>query len=181
MSSDLAVLESVQSSNIPSAQKSRLMKWYERATGHVMSRVVEPRKHIEAGGHAIRKGGEGVIVGALAGLVHAEIGLDQHIKGKAAPLDAGAGIALLAASAWMGNTDVHHDLSNAGGNLVAIYGFRKTHDWAAAKKESKGEIPGSKKAPPAGAPGAPGTPPVHGEGGGGSFFDDPIVRAARGL
>lgn len=174
MSTDLAVLESVQSSNIPARDKSKLMRWYERATGHVMSRVVEPRKHIEAGGHSLRKGGEGVLVGAVAGLTHAEIGLDKTIKGRSVPLDAAAGVAALAAGAWMGNTDVHHDLSNAGGQLVAIYAFRKTHDWAAAKKEAKGEIPASKLAP------GPATPPAHGEGGG-SFFDDPIVRAARGL
>jgi hypothetical protein len=149
--------------------KSAIRKWYEQMVPS--SRHMERAKHhLTVTGEAIRGGGEGLIIGAALGAVHASLptGLDIKVPmgtGKAALLPADAVLAALAlvGSAAMGPNDaVGTDLRNSG---IAA-------DFIAAKRAATGKAGFSQLA-------------AHGEDGSSWSADagaeDPIVAAARRL
>jgi hypothetical protein len=159
--------------------KSAIRKWYEQMVPS--SRHMERAKHhLTVTGEAIRGGGEGLIIGAALGAVHASLptGLDIKVPmgtGKAALLPADAVLAALAlvGSAAMGPNDaVGTDLRNSGIAAASVFSFRKTADFIAAKRAATGKAGFSQLA-------------AHGEDGSSWSADagaeDPIVAAARRL
>jgi hypothetical protein len=185
---------------------SALRTWYERISGG--GALARTKKHVEASAHAIRAGGEAVVVGAALGAIdsHLKGGLDIAVGGTAAttpaaqqagaaattgktpmhiPLDAVvAGVGILGGVA-MAHEDFGGDLRNAGAAAAAVFSFRKTRDYTAAQMRMAGQTPGYQtnmgfqKSIGVGT-----TPPAaattHGEFAGDPNAD-PILLAARNL
>ena len=164
---------------LPPAQKSAIRRWYDQVKdGGAGSALARAKMHASAGGHAIRAGGEGLIIGAALGAAHAELPHGLDFNGKI-PIDAAFGATALAASIALAGEETHHDLRNAGATAVGIFSFRKVHDFVAAKKAAKGDVPGS-VAKKAGAATDKAKAAVHGEDDA-DYGEDPIVAAARFL
>ena len=174
MASSEMVLESIESSNMPSREKSMVRRMFDKmgGMGRVGSRAHATMHHTA---HTVRHGGESLITGAVLAAVHVEgsTGLDV----KKVPVDLAIGIISLGSSAVMSD-ETSQDLRNVGGTALGIYTFRKVADMLAAKKIAAGAVPGGTK------PGAK----VHGDFdaiSSGSFGadagEDPIVAAAKSL
>jgi hypothetical protein len=153
-----------------SSEKSPLRKWYESLTGETTSgssqKMVQVRAHLIEGGQTIRAVGEAGIVGGLLGAAHAELKNGLDIRGKY-PLDAiAAGVSAAGAIALAGHeTGLATEARNVATSSMAIFSFRKTHDWMNAKKGG-GKATFSK---------------MHGDGDMGAEDEDPIVAAAKNL
>ena len=183
MASELAVLEAVRESNIPVSQKRNLIRFYADKLHHGGGSVLARAKHhVMGGAHVLRQGGESAIVGgALAGLaVHLPTGLDAQVgsTGKTVPVDAVVAAAGLAGAVFWAHEPMADDLRNAGSAALAIFSYRKTHDFLAARLAAKGQVPGS--AVSAQASGASAAPVAAANGDYG-FGEDPIVAIARRL
>lgn len=174
-------LVTIAQSNLPAtAKKSALMRAWEGIKGGGIKRVESSA--VEAG-HAVRAGGESLLVGGVLGLVHASKGLDNVVD--EAPLDGiigGLGIlgAILIPS-------VGPDLRQIGATSLGILSFRKVHDWAHEKNVAKGEAIGAKIEKPKQL--TKGAAKVAGEQSEGQFDlqqgdfmgEDPIVELAKSL
>jgi len=182
MSSDLAVL--AQRSDTGPGAKSMLRKFYEKVTATTAS----AKTHALATGHAVRQGGEALVVGGALGALHAELATGLDVK--KVPIDAAVAAGAMVAGIAFANEDVSKDLLNAGSAAAAVYAFRKSHDWMAQKKLSQGQIPGSTaakassgKATMKGESWANGGYNNPGYVAGGAFGadtdEDPIIQAAR--
>jgi hypothetical protein len=155
-------LRAVESSNLPASQKSAFARWYDSSVGKYSGGMARAKKHVVGTGAAVRKGGEGLIVGAVLGAASAHLkgGLDMKLTATSAttiPLDAAGGALLLGASILWAHEEVAPDLANAGANAWAVFGFRKTEEYMNKAK---------------------GGATVTGEG---DFGEDPIIRLARRL
>lgn len=126
-------LARVHSSNMPHSEKSGIRRFVEMATGN--GKIT--KGHAVSAGHALRSSGEALVVGGVAGAVDAMYGLDY----KKVPMDLVAGAALTAVSVVIGDVDGHHDLRNAGADLLAIGAFRQGGKFAAAKMKEHGKKP----------------------------------------
>lgn len=151
-------------SHSSSGGKSAIRKMYESimpGSAHMQ----RARMHLTAGGEAIRGGGEGVITGAALGAAHAMLptGLDMSIPGTSmkGPVDAALAAAALAGSAVLAGEDFSTDLRNVGISSAAVFGFRKTNEFVAAKRLAAHKPAFTQMT-------------AHGE-------EDPIIRAARAL
>lgn len=170
---------------------SSLRDWYNRVSGsHHMARA---KHHAMATGHALRQGGEGIIVGGVLGAMHSELptGLDY----KKVPVDAAIGVIGLMGGVAMAHEEIGADLRNAGAAAVSVFGFRKAYELMAEKRRQRGALPGGALGPAKPAPGTPAAAAIKGEFGGyghanmgyggyGGFGDeqgaeDPIIAAAR--
>lgn len=133
----------LESSNLPASQKSAIRRMYEKIGGSsAMGRV---RSHAMATGHAVRQGGESLVVGGILGYAHQELkgGLDIDIQGKVkVPLDGVVAVAGLGASVFMAGEEIAPDLRNAGAAAAAILAFRKTSEFVAKKKGQPARIAG---------------------------------------
>ena len=132
-------LRSIESSNLPSGQKSAIRRFLEHNVGS-MRAVGSIRGHAVHTAHALRAGGESVLAGALAGLAHASLkhGLDTDAKGQV-PLDGIVGGLLLLGAGYAGGfTDGAHDMRNFGSTLLGIATFRNSFKWVAARRKAKG-------------------------------------------
>jgi hypothetical protein len=182
MAGEMAVLNAVEGSNIPSRQKSLIRRYYENALGHGGRGLGRVKAHAMGAAHVLRQGGESVVVGAALGALHVELptGLDVHIgSSPAIPADAVLGVVGLAGAVLLAHEEVSSDLRNAGSAAATVFAFRKTHDFLAARAASKGVTPGSvvaatSSASTAGATAA--TAAAHGD-----FGEDPITQLARSL
>jgi hypothetical protein len=171
MGSDLVT---ISQSNLPAeAKKSALMRAWSGIKGGGIKRVESSA--VEAG-HAVRAGGESLLVGGILGLVHASRGLDVDDT----PIDGVVGgLGLLGGILF---PSVGPDLRQIGATSLGILSFRKVHDWAHAKNVAKGEAIGT----PIGKAGATskkklaqvaGEHEVMSDGMG----EDPIVELAKSL
>lgn len=175
---DMISMRSLANSNLPSTQKSAIRRFLDRNVPSLrgMGSIQGHAKHTA---HALRAGGESVIVGGLAGLAHATLkhGLDADAKGHV-PIDGITGLVLLAGAGYAGGfTESAHDLRNAGSTLLGISVFRKSAEWVAAKRRAKGLPVGGKIA------GEFGDEVVDGvyESGMGAEDEDEIVATAKRL
>lgn len=155
MSNDIPAgitFQSLANSGMPPAQKSAVMKWYDRtlaAGGNTeQSKLALAKLHVKAAGEGLRSGGESLLVGGILGAVHAQLpgGLDF----KKIPIDAVAGVLGIAAGAVGAQMEVGKDLQNAGSAALAVFAFRKTNDLIV---EAKLRAVGF-KVPVGGSPGA---------------------------
>lgn len=133
----------LESSNLPATQKSAIRRMYERVGGSAsMGRV---RSHAAATGHAIRQGGESLLVGGLLGAAAVELkgGLDVDIQGKVKiPIDGVVALAGIAGSVIMAGEEFAPDLRNAGSAAASILAFRKTAEYMAKRKGGAAKING---------------------------------------
>jgi hypothetical protein len=170
MPSSAMVLDSIESSNMPSRDKSMVRRMFEKMGG--LSRVgSRTHAHVSHAAHTVRQGGESILTGGVLAAIHVEspTGLDV----RKVPVDLAVGLAGLVSGVALAD-DASQDLRNVGSTALGIYTFRKVGDMLAAKKIAAGGVPGGSKT------GAK----VHGD------FDairdsdmgeDPIVEAAKRL
>lgn len=165
---ELALYDSVLSSNMPATQKSEMRKWFERMTGDALATVRPSAAQLHGGLSSFRQGTESLATGIALGALNAsEIGLDP----KGVPVDLTLGIAGLAGSALAAKSDMSPDARNIGSTSLGIYGFRMTTKLMAEKRLATGKaLPKHLSY----------TASVHGEGAA-SVADDPIIRAADAL
>jgi hypothetical protein len=144
MASDLAMYNAVESSNISPSEKSELRKFLERTTG--ISKLGRRAKgHLMETGHALRQGGESILVGGILGAVHAEAKTGLDVKG--VPADAVVGVVGMLGGVAMANEGIGPEFRNAGATGLSIFTFRKTYDFLAEKKIAKGQQPGGQFGP----------------------------------
>lgn len=165
---DLALYDSVLSSNMPAAEKSQMRKWFERMTGESLSTIRPSAAQLHGGLSSFRQGTESLATGIALGALNAsDVGLDP----KGVPVDLTLGLAGLIGSALAAKSDMSPDARNIGGTSMGIYGFRMTTKLMAEKRLATGKaLPKHLSY----------TASVHGEGAA-SVTDDPIVRAADEL
>jgi len=151
------------------ANMSPIRSLYERMkSGSAVAQLAKAKA--VAAGHGLRAGGESLLVGGMLAAAHTQLptGLDY----KKVPIDAVAGVLALVAGAATSPEEFSKDLQNTGAAALAIFSFRKTHDFIAAKMKEKGKKPGSQ---------------IAGEIEGLSHYngdfgeEDPIIAAARFL
>ena len=141
---DLSI-RAVENSNLPIAQKSALRRMLDRG----LRGVGDIKGHATAGGHAVRAGAEGAIVGGLLGLAHASLphGLDADAKGEI-PMDAIGGAMLLAAATFMGghaeSAPFAEDARNAGATMLGVASFRHSYAYIAARRAKANKSVGGK-------------------------------------
>ncbi len=146
-------LATLAQSNIPIERKTGIMRLYERATGILPSSAasLSVSPPVREAFHVVRQGGEALVTGGALGLLHANLknGLDRF--GPKLPIDGLAAAIGLIGSVFLANdvTGIGTDMRNIGSDALAIFIFRKTHDWQSEKT------------------------PIHGES------EDPIVVAAK--
>lgn len=165
-SAELA-LSHVESSNLPTREKSAIRKWYESAVARHGSTIGRAKGHVRASGHAARQGAESAATGAALGAAHVYLknGLDI---GKV-PADAALGVAGLAASVWLAQDGMSDDLRNVGSAALTVFAFRKTFKMLGEKRAQTGKAVGGLL--------GPGIVRVQGEADYGA--EDPIVALAR--
>lgn len=164
----MSAFDAIESSNIPSRQKSTLRRWADSVRGGGMASF---KTHAGSVAHGVRQGGTALVVGAGLGYVKAvrPDGLDVRVQGKDVPLDGLGGALAIAASVATAGEEYSTDLRNLGSDAIAICAFRKTDDFVLARRAA-----GAPAAPV--APAAAATPAVAGD-----YGEDPIVAAARAL
>lgn len=111
------------------------------------------KKHAKATGAVLRASGEGVVIGAVLGIINAsrEDGLDIRIPGTTkfgAPIDGMASLAFGLAAIASAQEDYAVDFVNASGQAACLYSFRKVSDMVTAINAGKSGItPGGGAAP----------------------------------
>jgi len=127
--------QSIANSNLPVAEKTQMMRAYERITGKDMPTAIAQKFHMLKGAgletlETVRAYGEGGIAGAALGLAHSQYGLDQKYRGHVVPVDlVASGAAALGAIglAAMGNP-LATEARNIGTGCVSVFSFRKIQD-----------------------------------------------------
>lgn len=169
--SDLALYDSVLSSNMAGEHKSALRKWFEAATN-----LPEPIRPSMAQVHsvmsALRQGGESALIGIAFGA--AEVELPGGLDPMGVPIDAVAAGLLLGGSIVGAKSDMAPTARNAGSVSLGIFSARMTKKLLIEKRLAKGQ-----------------SLPKHLQYGSSAFngdaparvdvSNDPIVRAAEGL
>jgi len=129
----MSTLAAVHSSNLSYGQKSAIRRMYERLSGS--GGLARAKSHVAATGHAVRQGGESLIVGGALGALHQQQGLDMNIKGKVTvPVDGVVGAVGLIGGVAMAHEEFGADLRNMGAAAAAVFAFRKTAEFVARKK-----------------------------------------------
>lgn len=165
---ELALYDSVLSSNMPAAEKTQLRKWFDRMTGESLSTIRPSAAQLHGGLSSFRQGTESLATGIALGYLNAsDIGLDP----KGVPVDGVLGFAGLVGSALAAHSDMSPDARNIGGVATGIFGFRMTTKLLAEKRLASGRALPKHLAY---------TASIHGENGG-VTSDDPIVKAADAL
>lgn len=167
--------------------------WWDKHMGGGGT-VHAAKKHIEGGAHAVRAGGEAVIVGGLLGAAdsHLAKGLDvpafQGSGGQTVnvPIDGAAGLIGLGLGTWLAHEEYGQDLRNSGAAALAVFTFRKSRDYTAAQMRTQNQIPGYQQTPAYQKTIGVGTAPAaHGYQFAGEPANqpqqDPIAYAARAL
>lgn len=130
MSSTLAA---IGSSNMSYGQKSAIRRMYERLGGGAM--MGRAKAHAMGTAHAIRQGGEALIVGGALGALHQQKGLDVSIQGKVnVPVDGAVAAVGLVGGIALAHEEYGADLRNMGSAAAAVFAFRKTAEFVAKKK-----------------------------------------------
>jgi len=165
---ELALYDSVLSSNMPASEKTQLRKWFDRMTGESLSTIRPSAAQLHGGLSSFRQGTESLATGIALGALNAsDIGLDP----KGVPVDAVLGFTGLVGSALAAHSDMSPDARNIGGVATGIFGFRMTTKLLAEKRLASGRaLPKHLTY----------TAAIHGESSG-VASDDPIVKAADAL
>ena len=165
---ELALYDSVLSSNMPASEKSQLRRWFERVTGDSLATVRPSAAQLHGGLSSFRQGTESMAAGIALGALNAsDVGLDP----KGVPVDAVLGFSGLVGSALAAHSDMAPDARNLGAVGAGIFSFRMTTKLLVEKRLAAGKaLPKHLSY----------TASVHGEGTA-SVSDDPIVRAASAL
>ena len=165
---ELALYDSVLSSNMPAERKSEMRKWVERITGDSLATIRPSAAQLHGGLSAFRQGTESMATGLALGALNAtDIGMDP----KGIPVDGVLGFAGLIGSAFAAHSDMAPDARNIGSVSVGIFGFRMSTKFLVEKRLASGRpLPKHLNY----------TASVHGEGAT-STSDDPIVKAADAL
>lgn len=165
----LALYDSVLSSNLPREEKSQLRRWFERMSSDLPDVVRPSPRQIHGTLSAFRQGTESLAAGMLLGVANAELpdGLDLY----GIPVDAALGAAGLAGSALAAGSDMAPDARNIGSIGLGVFGMRMTTKWLVERKLATGKpvprhLDYSAK--------------MHGDATP-SISDDPIVQAADSL
>jgi hypothetical protein len=135
MSDDL-VIQELAASNIPSAKKSAIRRWYESMGGGLAV-----KRHVTETAQAVRQGAESGLTGGALGLFEAEQGaLDIRIQGHEVPVDGALALLGIGGSIVMANdpTGLSSDLRNIGSSALSVFSYRKIRDW---RLKSKGYVP----------------------------------------
>jgi len=169
MPSDLAVIDSVQRSNLPASEKSAIARFYDRLT---RARGASSMARSAFGGlgqtatkgvTALRYGGEGLVVGGLLGALDGTLskdptksGLDVHVpigaSGIDVPVDAIVGATALGASMLGAVDSVSGDLHTVGAVAIASWSQRMTRDWVRGRQSTATGAAGSTAAIVSGDP-----------------------------
>jgi hypothetical protein len=165
---ELALYDSVLSSNLPATEKTQLRRWFERMTGESLTTIRPSAAQLHGGLSAFRQGTESLATGIALGALNAsDIGMDP----KGIPVDGLLGFAGLIGSAIGAKSDMAPDARNIGGVSVGIFGFRMSTKFLVEKRLASGRpLPKHLTY----------TASMHGESGG-VASDDPIVKAADAL
>ena len=129
-------------SNVPHAEKSAMMKWYDKVSGN--GTLTQARDVAKETGAVLRQGTESLVVGGILGALHAEskTGLNISIpigtKTVVVPADLALGLAGIGAAVACAGHEAATDLRNAGSAGLTVYGFRKGYDLIAEMNRSKG-------------------------------------------
>ena len=168
--------------------KSALRTWYEKMLGETP--LARTKSHVAHGMHAVRASGESLVIGGALGLLDCKLksGLDVPVytdkSGKAhtAPLDGAiAAIGAIAGTA-MANEEYGKDLINVGAGAAAIFAYRKSRDFMAAKMRAANQNVGYQQTPAFGASiGAAPAPAASSTAHGESPKVDPIIALAHTL
>jgi hypothetical protein len=147
----LAILDSVDSSNLPRREKSAIARFFEgKISPHARATFGRAKAHVGAGGTALMSGAVSGLVGGGLGYAHATLkeGLDIPVGAtNHVPLDGLVALAGLGGYVLMPSEDFSSTLCRAGGTALGILAFRKTHDYVETRKGAS----------------SPTTTPVHGE------------------
>jgi hypothetical protein len=158
----LAIIRSVDRSNMPHHEKGAITKWVEDTMQKhgVRMTTASAKSHVQATVNAIHQGGASVIVGGGLGALNAMLPTGLDVKG--APIDLGIGVAGLLGSVALANEPYASGMANAGSVALGVFSFRKMD---AVVRKKRGMKAG-----------------VHGEfGEEASGGEDPIIAAARNL
>lgn len=167
---ELALYDSVLSSNMPASEKSQMRKWFERVTGDSLASMKPSAAQIHGGLSSFRQGTESLATGIALGALNAsDIGMDP----KGVPVDGVIGFAGLVGSAIAGHSDMAPDARNIGATSVGIFGFRMTTKLITEKRLASGRaLPKHLSF----------TAAMHGDDAAArAVSDDPIVQAADAL
>ncbi len=150
---------------------SGIKRWAASLSGGgVAAAAARAKLHAAAAGKGLRQGGESLLVGGLLGA--ASVALPTGLDAKKVPIDAVVAAVGICGGAMMAHEEYGVDLANAGAASAAVFAYRKTQDFMAAKARAAGKKPGFE---------------VHGDDEGfvphGEDFgaEDPVVAAARFL
>lgn len=168
--SDLALYDSVLSSNMSGEAKSGLRRWFEAATN-----LPEPIRPSMAQVHgtlsAFRQGAESLLTGVAFGA--AEVELPGGLDPAGVPVDALVGALMLGGSAIGAKSEMAPTARNVGSVSVGIFGARMTKRWLVERRLAKGQaLPKHLQYGSTVSGDAPNRLDVS---------DDPIVRAAGDL
>ena len=172
-------LARVETSNLPTSQKSAIRRLYERArSGGLASAYGKVKSVGHAAGRAARQGGEGAVTGAaIAGLETLQHKLPAKLQN--VPVSAVVGVAGLAGSIVLHSEEYSGDLATMGAVGIGIFAHQQTQQFL-AKQGAKisGEAADM-------APENPGYPfPASNANYPGMNDDigtDPVVMAARNM
>jgi hypothetical protein len=168
---DLALYDSVLSSNLSGEHKSSLRRWFETATQ--LPEVVRPSvAQVHGTLSAFRQGAESFLTGVALGALEVEGpgGLDPA----GVPVDGAAALVFLAGSALGAKSEMSPTARNVGAVSAGIFGARMTKKLLIEKRLAKGKaLPKHLQYQGSTVSGdAPSRMDVS---------NDPIVRAAEGL
>lgn len=134
--SDLALYDSVLSSNLPREDKSALRRWYESAV--TLPESLRPSKDQMHGGlSAFRQGSESLLTGAVLGILNVES--PGGLEPLGIPLDGLAGLMFLGGGALAGKSDVAPTAKNIGAVASAVFAKRMVEKFCIERRLAKGK------------------------------------------
>lgn len=151
---DRHIYERVLQSNLQPEEKSSVGRWMADALAPITSiRVQDAPGGILA---SLRAGTESGGVGI--GLAFLHVNMPTGLDLGNVPIDGAGGAAMLAASAFMGHSELGSDARNLGAAGLSICTFRKMVDVFSRARLASGRKLGAHLMPHVGAPGAPDDP-----------------------
>lgn len=169
--SDLALYESVQSSNMPWETKSALRRWFDTAMA-VPETLRPSKKQVHGALSSFRQGAESLATGALLGFINVES--PGGLEPLGIPIDATASMLFFAGAAIGAESDMAPTARNIGAVAGGCFSMRMVTKFCVERRLSKGQaLPPHLKL---------GTG-MHGEAPSArvDVSEDPIVKAAEAL
>lgn len=128
-----------------SGDKSFIRRIFEKTAGGTA--LARTQQHVKAGAEAIRAGGESLVAGSLLGAVacYNKTGLDVALDGAgkySLPIDGALAALGILGGTMLAHEDYGKDVANIGAGAAAVFSFRKTQDYLAAKLRMAGTTPG---------------------------------------